>query len=237
MSFQSLKKELIYCWDIDKAKIYKKFFQTWKWQYWEWDKFLWVTVPVQRKIAKKYQHINFELIKKLLEDELHECRFTSLIILTLKYKDALKNWKEDDMKEIFEFYLSMSHRINNWDLVDCSCYQIVWDYLIDKNREILYRLAESELLWERRISIVSTYAFIRLSDLDDTFKLSEILLKDEHPLIHKAVWWMLREWWKRNRIKLENFLDEYATEMSRTTLRYALEKFDQKTRFYYLNQK
>ena len=216
-----------------KSKILQRFFKTGKGEYGEGDIFLGIIVPEQRKIAKEFCNLNNDELEKLLDSEIHEKRLIALLILINKFKKADEKIK----KEIFDLYLKKANenRINNWDLVDLSSHQIVGGYLFDKDRSILYNLANSSNLWEKRISVISTFAFIRDNQFDDSLKISKILLKDEHDLIHKAVGWMLREIGKRNQKILENFLKERYGEMPRTMLRYAIEKFDEEKRKEYLN--
>jgi len=139
-------------------------------------------------------------------------------------------------KEIFNFYLKNTAGINNWDLVDLSAPNIVGNFLLDKPRMILYKLAKSKMLWERRIAILATFAFIRNNDLKDAFKLSEILLNDEHDLMHKAVGWMLREAGKRDQPALERFLKKHTRKMPRTMLRYAIERLSEPKRKFYMRK-
>jgi 3-methyladenine DNA glycosylase AlkD len=153
--------------------------------------------------------------------------------LVSKYGKAEESGKE----EIFSFLLKNKSNINNWDLVDLSAPRIIGDYLVDKDRSILYELAKSENLWERRISILATFKFIANNDFKDSLKISEILLGDEHDLVHKAVGWALREIGKRDQELEEQFLNKYAAKMPRTMLRYAIEKFEEKKRKIYLTKK
>jgi len=157
---------------------------------------------------------------------------TSLFILVLKYN------KEDyrGKQEIVDFYVDNIKNVNNWDLVDSSAPHILGHFLLDKDRSILYRLASSDNLWERRISILSTFTFIKTNTFEDALKISEILLFDEHDLIHKAVGWMLREVGKRDLTIEEEFLQKHYLEMPRTMLRYAIEKFDEDKRKFYLGK-
>ncbi|MDD5332085.1 MAG: DNA alkylation repair protein [Candidatus Nanoarchaeia archaeon] len=226
--FNDLKKDLENLKDLDKAKLLSGFFKTGKGQYGEGDIFLGIKVPDQRKLAKKYSDLNLKDVQKLLESKIHEERLVALLILIIKYK------KSENKKEIFDFYLKNTKNINNWDLVDLSAPNIVGDYLTDKNRKILYDLAKSNHLWEKRIAIVSTASFIRKNDFKDTIKISEMLIDDKHDLIHKAVGWMLREVGKRNQDTLENFLKIQYKKMPRTMLRYSIEKFDEEKRQSYL---
>ena len=209
--------------DEEKKVILPRFFKTGKGQYGEGDKFLGVTVPNIREVAKEYNNVGFEVIKELIHSPWHEMRMCALLIL-------VNNSKKSVSKEIFDFYLSQTKHINNWDLVDLSAPQIVGQYLLDKNRDILYKLAESDLLWDNRIAIVSTLTFIRNNDLDDTYKLSLKMMYHNHDLMHKSIGWMLREAGKRDTKRLYDFVMEHKSIMPRTMLRYSIEKFDKETR-------
>ncbi|PIZ58164.1 DNA alkylation repair protein [bacterium (Candidatus Torokbacteria) CG_4_10_14_0_2_um_filter_35_8] len=228
-----IKKDLKKLSDPEKAKILLKFFKTEKGGYGEGDKFLGIKVPDQRKIAKKYRDLSLSKIQDLLSSKIHEYRLTSLFILADKYQRSDKNNK----KKIFEFYLKNTKNINNWDLVDSSAPYIVGDYLLDKDRKILYELAKSKKLWERRIAMLSTYTFIRNGEFEDTLKIAGILLNDEYDIIHKAVGWMLREIGNRNQKVEEKFLKKYYQKMPRVMLRYAIEKFSEEKRRFYLGKK
>ncbi len=216
-----------------KAKALSRFFKTGKGQYGEGDVFFGVTVPEQRNIAKKYLDLKISEVQKLLNSKVHECRLTALIILVGQYKEADLVSKH----KIVKFYLKNSKKINNWDLVDSSAPYILGDYLKDKDRLILYKYSESKNLWQRRISIVSTFGFIKSSDFKDTLGLTRVLLTDKQDLIHKAVGWALREVGKKSEVTLENFLEDYAKVMPRTALRYSIEKFSKEKRKYYLSKK
>jgi len=230
---KKLKAELLKIANQEKAKILSKFFKTGKGEYADGDKFLGITVPVQRKIARKYLNLSLSDIKKLLSSEYHEHRFTGLIILCSLYQKS----KHDKKKRIYDFYLKNLKHVNNWDLVDISAPAIIGDYLLDKERSILYKLASSESLWVRRIAILSTFAFIKKNQFHDTLHIAEILIKDKNDLIHKAVGWMLREVGKRDKETEEQFLKEHYQKMPRTMLRYAIEKFNENERKEYLNKK
>lgn len=220
----------------DKAKILSKFFKTWKWEYGEWDKFLWIPVPPQREVAKKYfEKCSLDDIENLLKSEYHEVRLTGLLILCYKYELAKKKKLDDEQKGIINFYLSHLEYSNNWDLVDLVCYKILWNYLLDKDRKILYELAYDKNMWKQRVAIVSTMSFVKKWEFEDILKISEMLLNHKHDLIHKAVWWLLREAWKKDEKVLKDFLDKYAKEMPRTMLRYSIEKLSETDRKYYLN--
>jgi 3-methyladenine DNA glycosylase AlkD len=227
-----IKRELSQLKDPDKAKNLSWFFKTGKGQYGEGDIFLGILVPEQRKVAKKYVDLPLDDLQELLNSKIHEHRFAALVILITKYRKA----EESDKKNIFNFILRNTKNINNWDLVDLSAPRIVGDYLLNKERSILYKLARSNSLWERRISILSAFAFIDENDFEDALNISELLLHDEHSLIHKAVGWALREIGKRDQSVEERFLAEHYLHMPRTMLRYAIEKFEEKKRKRYLNK-
>lgn len=217
--------------DPNKAKILSRFFKTGKGEYGEGDKFLGITVPVQRKNAKEFINLNPKEIEQLLNSKIHEYRLTALIILVLKFKKA----EENEKKQIFDLYLKNTKNINNWDLVDLTAPNIVGTYLLDKDRSLIHKLSQSKNLWEKRIAMLSTFIFIRKNQFQDTLRVTEILIKDKHDLIQKAVGWMLREIGKRNMTVEEEFLKKYCKQMGRTTLRYATEKFPEKKRKYYLS--
>ena len=215
-----------------KAKILSRFFKTGKGEYGEGDIFLGITVPQTRAIAKKYTHLNLKDLEKLLSSKIHEYRLIALLILIENYKKA----SIENKNLIFNFYIKNTKFINNWDLVDLSAPHIVGNFLLDKDKSILYNLAKSSNLWEKRIAIISTYAFIRLYKFKHTLKISEILMNDNHDLIHKAVGWMLREVGKRNKDVEEKFLNQHYKKMPRIMLRYAIEKFDNNKRKKYLER-
>lgn len=230
-----LIKELQELKNPEQAKILQKFFKTGKGEYAEGDVFLGIKVPIQRKISKKYIHLDFKEIQELLNSKIHEHRLIALLILIEKYKKAKKDLLE--RRKIFEFYLKNTRNINNWDLVDLSAPLIMGDFLQREGTEILKNLAESRNLWERRIAIVSTYPFIKKRMFGETLAISEILLNDEHDLIHKAVGWMLREVGKRNKEVLELFLMQRYKTMPRVMLRYSIEKFPEEERKKWLSKK
>jgi len=192
-------------------------------------------VPTIRKIAKQFQDLSLEQIQTLLNSEVHEHREAGLFILINKYTKANKSKK----KEIFRFYLHNTKSINNWDLVDLSAPKIVGNWLLYKDkteRKILYRLAKSKSLWERRIAMLSCYAFIRAEKYEDALAIADLLITDKHDLIHKAAGWMLREIGNRDRETEEKWLRKRHKTMPRTMLRYAIEKFDEKKRKYYMKK-
>ena len=209
--------------DAEKAIVLPRFFKTGRGEYGEGDKFLGITVPHIRLVAKQYGHAPLEVVNRLLDSEWHECRMCALLMLVMQYKKAT----EEDKQAIFDLYLSRTERINNWDLVDLSAPGIVGEHLYPcTDRSILFRLAESPLLWNRRIAMVSTLTFIRRGDFNDTFALADKLVTSRHDLMQKAVGWMLREMGKRDIALLRIFLDKHAATMPRTMLRYAIEKMD-----------
>ena len=207
--------------NAEKREIFPKFFKAGKGEYGEGDRFLGVTVPNIRAIAKQYKNISLNEIRELMQSEWHEVRLCALLIMVEKSK------KKDEAlrQQLFDFYLSQTDRINNWDLVDLSCRFIVGEYLLDKSRDILYQLAQSPLLWDNRIAIVSTYAFIRKGQLEDTYALSDLMMHHPHDLMHKAIGWMLREAGKRDSERLYDYVMSHRADMPRTMLRYAIEKF------------
>jgi len=225
-----LKNELTSVANPIQAVQLQCFFKTKKGEYGYGDIFLGIKVPVQRKIAKNYLELPLFDISYLLNSNIHEYRLVALVILIEQFKKGDSEIKE----KIFRFYLKNYKNINNWDLVDISAPNIVGEWLKDQPKEILYTLAKSKNLWQKRIAIIATLSFIKTQNFDETFKISKLLLKDRHDLIHKAVGWMLREVGKRNEKKEKEFLDKYCKKMARTTLRYAIEKFDKKERNHYL---
>ncbi|MGC2061537.1 MAG: DNA alkylation repair protein [Thermodesulfovibrionales bacterium] len=217
----------------EKAKILSRFFKTGKGEYGEGDIFLGITVPEQRRIAKKYQDTTFDDLHELIAGRIHEHRLVALLILIEKYSKA----DISNKKSCVEFYIGHIPHINNWDLIDISAGKILGDFLMDKDKSLLYRLAHSENLWERRIAMMATFAFIRNNRYEDALKIAEILLQDSHDLIHKAVGWMLREIGKRDQPAEEEFLRKHYKVMPRTMLRYAIERFDENKRQFYMQKK
>lgn len=229
----NILSQLRNCVDIKKSEVFPRFFKTGKGEYGQGDKFWGITVPDIRTVAKKYyKEISLNEIKELINNEIHEVRLTGYIILTYKYEEGNGQEKEG----IANFYLDNLIGANNWDIVDLSCYKILGSYLIDhpEKRYILYKLVNSRNLWEQRVSIVSTYAFIKQNDFNDTLQISKILLNHKHDLIHKAVGWMLREVGKADINVLRGFLEENIKNIPRTTLRYAIEKMEERERKKYL---
>ncbi len=221
-NLKQIQKELTALASAERAEVSRRFFKTGPGQYGEGDIFIGITVPECRKIAQKYyREISLEELAELLSSAIHEERLIALKILVTKYE------KTKDLTEktlLKNFYLDHLSSVNNWDLVDGSAPYILGNFLINQDRSILFKLADSKNLWERRVAIISTFAFIHESDFTDTLKLSEKLLKDTHDLMHKAVGWMLREVGKKDEKVLRKFLEKNSRKMPRTALRYAIER-------------
>lgn len=217
----------------EKRIVLQRFFKTDPGQYGEGDRFLGVTVPLTRIVAKKHLAMPLNEIIELLQSEWHEVRLCALLMMCKRFKKGDRATRKD----IFNYYIENTERINNWDLVDLSAPTIVGGYLMDKPRDLLYRMAESELLWDNRIAIVATLAFIKHKDSDDTYRLALKMMNHKHDLMHKAIGWMLRESGKRDDDRrLFNFVDEYRKRMPRTMLRYAIEKFTDEERKYLMRK-
>lgn len=229
---EDVKKELKKLENQKLKKLLQGYFKTGKGEYGDGDIFLGIKIGPQRDIANRYKDISLKDIEELLDSRIHEHRLTGLLILVNKFSKS----DEKGKKEIFETYMKKKDRINNWDLVDLSAPKIVGSYLVDKGRRILYVLAESANVWDRRISIISTFAFIRNDDFKDAISIAEILLKDEHDLIHKAVGWVLREIGKRDIRTEEKFLKKHYKKMPRTMLRYSIEKFGNSKKKFYMQK-
>lgn len=227
-----LQKEMQSLANPKKAKDYARYFKTGKGEYAEGDIFLGIVVPFQRKLNAKYKDLSLHEIQQLLNSKIHEHRSVALFILACQFKKADEKKKE----AIVRLYLKNTRNINNWDLVDLSAPKILGEYLLDKDRKVLYKMASSSLLWDRRIAVLATFAFINKNDFKDSLNIAELLLKDKHDLMHKAVGWMLREIGKRNQKAEEDFLKKHYREMPRTMLRYAIEKFDDKKREFYMKK-
>ena len=209
----------------------QRYFKTGPGQYSEGDKFLGVTVPDLRRLAREGEGLKPRDLRTLLTSEWHEERALALLILVRQYERGDRQARDD----VYHLYLRHTRNINNWDLVDCSAPQIVGGHLAEKSRAPLRQLAMSSSLWERRIAIVATLFFIRRGELEDTLALARMLLADKEDLIHKATGWMLREVGQRDRVTLERFLEEHAAAMPRTMLRYAIERFPEPIRRRYLH--
>jgi len=208
--------------DTDRARQMARYFRTGPGDYGEGDAFIGVTVPQQRAIAKRYAgEADREVVLGLLASEYHEVRLTGIFLLVHLFEAALKKGEGGPWVEL---YLSQTHRMNNWDLVDSGAYKVLGQWLLDHDRSVLYTLAASESLWENRIAMVATLAFLRRGEVDDTLRLAEGFLTHPHDLMHKAAGWMLREAWVRDRERVEGFLQRHRDRIPRTMLRYAVEK-------------
>lgn len=232
-----LKVELKNYAEPDRIEDYARFFKTGKGEYGEGDIFIGVKVPDQRKISKQfYKSFSLNDVQELLKSKVHEERLTALHILRLKYE---KTKSLDEKKECMLLYTKSFKHINNWDLVDSSAHYILGDYLYNydnKDATSLIKYAKSNDLWTRRIGIMSTFYFIKQNEFKDALTISEILLTDEHDLIHKSVGWMLREIGNRDFDVEEEFLKKHYKDMPRTMLRYAIEKFPKHKKEYFMKK-
>ena len=219
----------------EEVKKIQRYFKTGAGEYGEGDEFIGARMGRVFELAKEFIEMPLIEIEKLLESPIHEARVGAVSIMDWQARG--KKTPEERRKELFDLYVRRHDRINNWDLVDRSAPYVVGGYLFDKPRDVLYKLARSKIVWERRTSIVSTYYFIRKGDVTDTFKIAEMLLNDSHDLIHKATGGWLREAGKKDPQTLLGFLDKYAGAMPRTALRYAIERLDKKQRDHYLGMK
>lgn len=215
----------------EKAKILSSFFKTGKGEYGEGDKFIGIPVPKIREVTKKYFHRPLNEIEEMLSSPIHEFRLSALLALVEKYRKA----SVFEKCEIVDFYLSHLSYINNWDLVDLSAPKILGEYTLNENRDILYELSNSDVMWEKRIALVSTITHIRKGYFDVAIDLSEAYLSHSHDLIHKATGWMLREIGKKDESVMINFINIHYNNMPRTTLRYAIERLPEPQRKEILN--
>ncbi len=219
---------------IEREKI-QRYFKSGEGSYGEGDVFMGIRMGTLFKISEEFIDMIPEEIEKLLESPIHEIRAGAVSIMNKQGRS--KKTTEERRKELFELYLDRHDRINNWDLVDLGAAHVIGRYLFDKPRKILYQLARSKNIWERRTAIVSTSYFLAKGQVDDTFNIAELLIKDEHDLIHKAAGGWIRQAGKTDRKRLLDFLDKYATNMPRTLLRYAIEHLDQKQKAFYMSLK
>ena len=222
--------------DPTQVEGLSRFFKTGKGQYGEGDRFLGIKVPVTRDVVKQCRNaVSFSDLEECIGSEYHELRLAALLALVEIFSHARKD--KQLQQRCVDFYLSHTDRINNWDLVDLSCYPLLGVWLLDKDRSMLYDLARNgRTIWEQRIGMVSTMTFIRHGELADTLAIADILLHHEHDLIQKAVGWLLREAGKRDKAALISFLKSRYKFMPRTMLRYAIEKFTEQERQSYLNK-
>jgi 3-methyladenine DNA glycosylase AlkD len=232
-----LYNEILSRQDPEQAVNLSRFFKTGKGQYGEGDKFLGIKVPVTRDVVKQcWQDTSFDDLEACICSEYHEIRLAALLALVQIFKHA----KKDKVLQqcCVDFYLSHTEFINNWDLVDLSCYELLGVWLLDKDRTLLYDLArDGKTIWEQRIGMVSTMQFLRHGELDDTYAIAELFLNKPQPLhdlLQKAVGWLLREAGKRDEQRLKDWLSKRYATMPRTMLRYAIEKFSEKERNYFM---
>ena len=223
--------------DPSQVEGLSRFFKTGKGQYGEGDKFLGIKVPVTREVVKQcWQTTSFDNLETCIRSEYHELRLVALLALVQLFKHAKKD--VGLQKQYIDFYLSHTEFINNWDLVDLSCYELLGVWLLDKDRTLLYDLArDGKTIWEQRIGMVSTMQFLRYGQLDDTYAIADIFLakpKPLHDLLQKAVGWLLREAGKRDEKRLKDWLSDRYQDMPRTMLRYAIEKFTEEERQQFL---
>ncbi len=230
MTAQLALSELQQFADPIKAEHSKRFFKSGKGEYGEGEIFLGINVPNQRKIAKKYAQMPLSEIEILLQNKYHEARLTAVMLLVYR----INTCSDLELEPVVQLYLKNLEFVNNWDLVDSSCHQILGRFLEHKERDLLYDLAKSESLWERRIAMITCFYFIKKNDFNDALAIAEILLNDKHDLIHKAVGWMIREIGNRDLETEKQFLDKHFKKMPRTMLRYAIEKFEEPLRLHYL---
>lgn len=219
--------------DPERAEINQRFFKTRPGEYGEGDLFRGIRVPVLRKLCREYESLSTKDLMPLLESKYHEDRLLGLIILVRQFEHG----GSEDKSRIYNFYLSHTKYINNWDMVDCSAPSIVGGYLHDRSRAPIHRLAKSANLWERRIAALATFHFIRRGEFDDALRIAKTLVSDTEDLIHKAIGWMLREIGSRDIEAEEAFLRLHYKTMPRTMLRYAIEKFPESKRKLYLTGK
>lgn len=235
-TYQEIVRDLRATSSKQKKYVLQRFFKTGKGEYAEGDQFHGIVVPDQRKVAQHHTaSTDKQTIIELLDSRYHEERLTGLFILCNKFNADRKNGME---KKWVDLYLKKADRVNNWDLVDSSAHIILGQWLEDKDRSILYQLAHDTSLWKNRIAVVATWHFIRKQhDLTDILELSKIMMHHPHDLMHKATGWMLREGWKEDAQQIERFLDQFASSMPRTMLRYAIERMKEQKRKSYLIKK
>ena len=232
--YDTLHKKLVQLSDPKRAQKSASFFKTSKGEYGEGDVFIGIDVPTLRTLAKRYETLTLEDVYQVLSSPIHEERLLALFILIGKYQD--KQATASEQQAIFDFYIEQVQYVNNWDLVDLSAYQIVGDYLKNKDKWLLDTFAASNNLWKRRIAMVATFCYIRENHFVDALRIAKTLLQDPHDLIHKAVGWMLREIGKRDQEIEEQFLHQHYKIMPRTMLRYAIERFPESLRLSYLKK-
>jgi len=230
---EAVKTEMNALADPERASHSQRFFKTGPGEYGQGDCFLGITVPETRMVARRWKQLPLTSVRELLDSGYHEMRLLALVIMVEQFRKA----DPREQERIYDFYMQHRERVNNWDLVDTSAPAIVGGYLENRSRKILYQLARSGILWERRIAVLATFYFIRNDDFTDALELARILVDDPEDLIHKALGWMLREIGNRDRNAEEVFLKRHYRAMPRTMLRYAIEKFPETLRQRYLKGK
>ncbi len=229
----SLRKALLQLKNPERAIQTARFFKTGKGEYGEGDVFIGLSNPqVQSLVKAHWKFTTMADVQELINDKIHELRFAALLVLVAQFPKS----SPVQQSTIIKFYLKNIHQINNWDLVDCSAYKLLGKFLLHKDRQILYDLAESGHLWSERVAVVACFELIRNKQFSDIFNLSEKFLSHKHDLMHKACGWMLREVGKRDELALEEFLDEHHSKMPRTMLRYAIERMEEGKRLGYLRK-
>ena len=230
MTLGQLRRELRHSADPERAAHSARFFKTGPGEYGEGDRFLGVKAPELRRLARRFRGLPIPAVRTLLKSPIHEERLLALVILVLCFSGGDAGTRG----QIVKLYLKHTRWVNSWDLVDASAHHILGAYLVERDRGVLYELARSASLWERRIAIISTYFFVKRNQFADTLRISEMLLGDKEDLIHKATGWMLREVGKRDRAAEEEFLRQHYERLPRTALRYAIEHFPEPARRRYL---
>ena len=219
--------------DVELTKI-QRYFKSGEGQYGEGDQFMGIKMGTLFALAKEFDQMPIDEIEKLLESPIHEVRAGAVSIMDKASRN--KKIAPERLKDFFDLYMRRHDRINNWDLCDLGCLYMTGSYLFDKSHAVLYKMAKSKIIWERRTAILSTCYFIRQGKLDDTFKIATLLVHDKEDLIHKATGWMLRFAGTKDPKMLRAFLDKYAATMPRTLLRYSIEHFSKKDKEYYMTR-
>ena len=232
MSAEDVKKELARVASPEKAAYLPRFFKALPGGYAEGDVFLGVTVPEQRRVARRHRDLPLSEVAELVRSPVHEHRFTGLLVLVARFESGESSTRE----RLFAFCREHLARVNHWDLVDLVAPRLIGPHLVEhpETRPLLDTWVRSASVWERRIAIMSTWAFIRRGEVEETLRLAGLLVEDRHEMVHKAVGWMLREVGKKDRAREEAFLERHAARMPRTMLRYALEHFSPERRVYYM---
>lgn len=239
MKVSCIKKELQKYSNAKRKETNEWFFKTGKGEYGEGDIFIGIRVPDIRKVTKKFADVDFKILQELLYSKIHEERLLALLILVEQTKVSVKRQNVAEQRKIVRFYLKHRRQVNNWDLVDLSTHYILGQVILDglESEKILDKYSQAKSMWERRMSIVSTWIIIRTGNIKPTLRISKKLLGDKEDLIHKAVGWMLREAWKKDSKKVEAFLIKNYKQLPRTTLRYAIERIEEKKRKRFLKGK